>query len=478
MLDMTKYATSEQFIAQLVEYVFSKKQFSSSTLKLASYCLMDSIACAIASLNERDCVRQLGPLVAGTVVPNGVPVFGTGDHLDPVKAAFDISAMIRWMDFSDTTFAGGHPSDSIGAILASADYRSRNNLSSGQGPLLMEDIFIAITQAYEIQGMVSVANKFDHPDIGIDHVIGVKIASTLLAVKLLGGTAEIAKAALSNMFMDGGTLNAYRHVPNAGPRKSWAGADAASRGVWLAMAAIKGEPGYFSSLGEPVWGFEKVFLGGHPIKMPEALDSFVLDNVIFKFYPCQRNVTTALECAIQLHPWFLDRINTVRKINIFSQDEAIRRTDKRGPLLTRAARDHCMQYIVSIGLLHGRLTQDDYLDEIANDPRIDFLRNRMTVIESPSYTESHHDLSIRSCANAIQIELLDGTLSDLVEVQFPSGDPSKRDKVEAALLEKFHISTEAQWDRTFRESTSKMLLDLKVLEKTSVPDFMDSLQTH
>lgn len=475
---MGKYATSEQFIDQLANYVFSTREFSPSTLKLAAYCLMDSISCAIASLDERDCIRHMGPLVVGTVVPNGVPVFGTGDHLDPVKAAFDISAMIRWMDFSDTTFAGGHPSDSIGAILASADHRSRNNLSAGKKPLMMEDVFVAITQAYEVQGMVSVVNKFDHPDIGIDHVIAVKIASTLLAVKLLGGTVEIAKAALSNMFMDGGTLNAYRHVPNAGPRKSWAGAEAASRGVWLAIAAIKSEPGYFSSLGDPVWGFEKVFLGGKPIKMPETLDSFVLDNIIFKFYPCQRNVTTALECAIQLHSWLRDRIDAVKKIHIFSQDEAIRRTDKYGPLLNRAARDHCMQYIVSIGLLYGRLSQEDYLDEIANDPRIDFLRHRMVVVEDPIYTKNHHDLSIRSCANSIQIELLDGTLSDLVEIEFPSGDPSKRDRVEAALLEKFHTSTKDRWNKSFRDSTSKMLLDVETLRRTAVPDFMDRLQVH
>ena len=473
---MNKIAT-DPLLSTIVDYVYSDKLFSNHAYTIAKYCLWDSVSCALSSLNEEDCLRLLGPYVDGTIVPNGVPVFGTNYRLDPIKAAFDMCAMIRWMDFNDTSFAGGHPSDSIGAILAVAYFKSQQQRSAGLPELSMQDVLHGIIQAYEIQGMISFANKFDQPSVALDHVIGVKIGASAVVTKLLGGSKEMALATLGNVFMDGGTLNAYRHVPNAGPRKSWAGADAASRAVWHAFNAVKGEPGYQTPLSDAKWGFEKVFYDGKKITLSESLGSFVLENIIFKFYPCQRNVSTALEAAIHLHPWLNNRFEQVKKITIFSHDEAIRRTDKKGPLTTRAARDHCMQYIVAIGLLKGQLTLDDYLDEAASNPLIDALREKMVLIENPIFSKNHHDIQIRSCANAIQIELLDGTLSELIQVDFPLGDPIHRDKAEKAIIDKFQILTSPVWDEERRNQVMGLMLNDESFLKISVSEWMHLLQS-
>ncbi len=468
--------TTDPLLNTIVDFVYSENSFSDNAYKIAKYCLWDSVSCALSSLNEADCLRLLGPYVEGTIVPNGVPVFGTNHRLDPMKAAFDMCAMTRWMDFNDTSFAGGHPSDSIGAVLSVSYFRSQQLKVLGLPELTMQDVLHGIIQAYEIQGMISFANKFDQPSVALDHVIAVKIAASAVVTKLLGGSKEMALATLGNVFMDGGTLNAYRHVPNAGPRKSWAGADAASRSVWHAFNAIKGEPGYQTPLSDPKWGFEKVFYEGKKIIISESLGSFVLENIIFKFYPCQRNVSTALEAAIQLHPWLKNCFEQVKKITIFSHDEAIRRTDKKGPLTTRAARDHCMQYIVAIGLLKGQLTLDDYLDETANNPLIDSLREKMVLIENPNFSKNHHDIQIRSCANAIQIELVDGSLSELIQVDFPLGDPIHRDRVENAIVDKFQVLSSPVWDEERRNQVMELIINDSSFLKTSVTEWMNTLQ--
>jgi 2-methylcitrate dehydratase len=473
---MNKIA-SDPLLNTIVDYVYSEQPFSNHAYKIAKYCLWDSISCALSSLNEADCLRLIGPYVEGTIVPNGVPVFGTNYRLDPIKAAFDMCAMTRWMDFNDTSFAGGHPSDSIGAILSVAYFRSQQLRTAGLPELSMQDVLHGIIQAYEIQGMISFANKFDQPSVALDHVIGVKIAASAVVTKLLGGSKEMALVTLGNVFMDGGTLNAYRHVPNAGPRKSWAGADAASRAVWHAFNAVKGEPGYQTPLSDAKWGFEKVFYGGKKITLSESLGSFVLENIIFKFYPCQRNVSTALEAAIQLHHWLNNRFEQVKKITIFSHDEAIRRTDKKGALTSRAARDHCMQYIVAIGLLKGQLALDDYLDETANNPLIDSLRDKMVLIENPNFSKNHHDIEIRSCANAIQIELVDGSLSELIQVDFPMGDPIHRDRVESAIVDKFNVLTSHVWDEAHRNKFMELIFNDRSFFKTSVSEWMNLLQS-
>ena len=412
----------------------------------------------------------------GTTVVEGVPVWGTGHVVDPIKAAHDIGVMIRWLDFSDTTFVGGHPSDNLGAILAASDYVSRQRRRSGAAPLLMADVYAAMVGAYEIQGLLASDNRFDDPSVGLDHVIGVKVASTAMATRLLGGDVTTIAGALSNAFLDGHPLNAYRHTPNAGPRKGWAGGDAAGRAVWLALNAMRGEMGYPTALSAPTWGFEAVYLSGASLKISRPLGSFVLDNVIFKLHPVQRNASTAVECALRLHRWLNGRLSSVKRIMIFTQNEALRRINKPGLLPNRAARDHSIQYAVAIALLRGRLISDDYSDESASDPRIDWLRDRTTVLEDVNYTHDHYDLTIRSCANAIQIELQDGTLSPLEETAFPIGDPSRRDGALPMLTDKFHALTCYHWLEPFRSDLLAQLLDAETMKLLPVCDFMDKLR--
>lgn len=461
----------DDLIVRLARYAHARPSPADTTLRTAALCVADAIACALAALDEPACVRRLGSWVPGTTVQDGVPVWGTPHRLDPVKAACDISTMIRWLDFSDTTFTGGHPSDSIGALLAAADHASRQRRRRGEPMLTMRDVLGAMVGAYEIQGLLASENRFDHPSVGLDHVIGVKLASTAMATALLGGSEGQIAAALSNAVLDGHPLNAYRHVPNAGDRKSWAGGDAAGRGVWLALSAMRGEMGYPTPLSAPTWGFEAVYLGGRPLQLSRPLGSFVLDNVIFKLYPCQRNTTTAVESALRLHRWLAGRCEQVHRIVIHSHDEAIRRTDKTGELPNRAARDHCMQYVVAVALLHGRLVPGDYEDGIARDPRIDALRARTRMVENPAYTRDHHDLAVRSCANAVQIELEDGSLSPLEETLFPAGDPSVRDTAMPALLSKFEALTQGHRPADQGRSLFERLCDINTLPP--VPEFMD-----
>jgi 2-methylcitrate dehydratase len=400
-------------------------------------------------------------------------VWGTRHVLDPVKAACDLGTMIRWLDFSDTTFTGGHPSDCIGALLGAADHASRRRRRQGAAPLTMADVLRAMVAAYEIQGLLARENRFDDPSVGLDHVIGVKLASTALATALLGGSQAQVEAALSNAVLDGHPLNAYRHVPNAGNRKSWAGGDAAGRGVWLALNAMRGEAGYPTPLTAPTWGFEAVYLGGKPVRLTPPLGSFVLDHVIFKLHPCQRNTTTAVESALRLHGWLKGRWQQVRRIVIRSHDEALRRADKTGPLRNRAARDHCIQYVVAVALIHGRLEPGDYRDDVAADPRIDALRERTRVVEDAAYTREHHDLAVRSCASAVQIELDDGSLSPLEETRFPSGDPSVRDAALPALQRKFERLTQGRRQDDQGRALFERLCDPGHLQAMPVPDFMD-----
>ena len=467
----------DEVLIRLSRYAASVPRPQQATLRTAALCLTDAVGCAIAALDDSECARRLGPWMPGAHVADGVPVWGTEHVVDPIKAAHDLSVMIRWLDFSDTTFAGGHPSDNLGAILAVSDHVSRQRLRSGLAPLLMADVYAAMVGAYEIQGQLAADNRFDQPSIGLDHVIGVKVASAAMAARLLGGDAGTIAAALSHAFLDGHSLNAYRHTPNAGPRKGWAGGDAASRGVWLALQAMLGERGCPTALSARTWGFEAVYLNGACVTLTRALDSFVLDNTIFKLHPCQRNASTAVESALRLHHWLDGRVSSIKCVSIFTQDEAVRRIDKPGLLPNRAARDHSIQYVVAVALLRGRLTADDYTDASAGDPRIDWLRERTTVTENARYTNGHHDLAVRSCANAVQIELQDGSLSPLEETLFPAGDPSRRADAIPLLKDKFHALTQHRWPEAFRDNLLARLLDADAMQHMPVPDFMTMLRT-
>jgi 2-methylcitrate dehydratase len=466
----------DALLLRLASYAANVPPPSGSTLQTAVLCLADAVGCAVASLADRDCMRRIGPWVAGSRVDGGVPVWGTSHVLDPIKAAHDISVLIRWLDFSDTTFVGGHPSDCIGALLAAADHASRLRLRQGTTPWRMADVFGAMVGAYEIQGLLAADNRFDSPAIGLDHVIGVKLASTAFATRLLGGDVRAIAAALSNAFLDGQPLNAYRHVPNAGSRKGWAGGDAAARGVALALDAVRGEMGYPRPLSAPTWGFEAVHMNGRPVRLTREPGSFVIDHVIFKLHACQRNTTTAVESALQLHAWLDGRpAERIRRVAIRTQDEAIRRTDKTGPLPNRAARDHSIQYVVAVALRHGRLTPEDYADEIAADPLIDGLRERTTVSEDLQFTREHHDAAIRSCASAVRIELDDGSVSPWITTRFPAGDPSRRGEALLALRAKFIDLTRRRWNAGQQQHLLGLLLDAERLKQMPVPDFMDLL---
>lgn len=456
----------------IARYVSSAPDWHAETLRTAGLCLADALACALGALGDPECVRLLGPAFDGYDTVGGVPVPGTGARLDPLKAAFDIGTTIRWLDFSDTTFVGGHPSDNIGGILAAASHASHAAAHSGRAPPTMRGVLDAMIKAYEIQGMLAAENRFDRPQIGLDHVIGVKIASAAVCAHLLGGDQDTVRRAVSNAWLDGQALNAYRHTPNAGTRKGWAGADATCRGLWLAQMATRGEMGYPYPLSAPTWGFEAVHLHGEPVRLASRLGSFVLDQVIFKLYPCQRNATTAVESAIALRPWLDGRIAEIDRIVIHTQDEALRRIDKTGPLANRAARDHCLQYVTAVALLKGSLESEDYSDTRAADPWIDWLRERMVVVENPQYSRDHHDIAVRSCANAVQIVLNDGETSLLSETAYPIGDPSRRHQAKSRLAGKFETLTRPHWSSERASATLALLLDPHALQAMPVDQFM------
>jgi 2-methylcitrate dehydratase len=463
---------TDALIQEIAAYTHALNGLNALASKNAALCLMDSLACAYASLNDPLCTTRLGPVVEGTLVPGGMPIFGTPHVLDPVKAAFDISCMVRWLDFSDTTFTGGHPSDNVGAILAAAHHRDRLNRHRSEAPITMKDVMIALAGAYEIQGRLAHKNKIDALSLGLDHVLFVKVASAAVACKLLGGNELHIAAALGNVFLDGAALNAYRQVPNAGTRKGWAGADASSRGLWHAMAAMRGEMLYPSPLTHSDWGFEKITLKGKKLDVHlEPQNTFVLENVIFKLVPCQRSTTTAFEAAAQLRPWLQGRMSEIKRITITSHDEAIKRTAKLGPLNTPAARDHNLQYVTALGLIEGRIESTMYDAEFAANPLLETLRNLMEVVEDATYSKDHHDFAVRSCANAVQIELKDGSLSPKVEVMFPMGDPSQRERLGSGLREKFLLYCKPQQPECLDE-LSLLFEDASALERLTLHEWM------
>src|SRR5690625_3279611 len=376
---------------------------------------MRTIGCGILALSYPECTKLLGPVVPGTVVPNGTRVPGTSHVLDPVRGAFNIGTMIRWLDYNDTWLAAewGHPSDNLGGILAVADYISQSRAAKGQSPLAIRDVLEMMIKAHEIQGILALENSLNR--VGLDHVLFVKIATTAVVTKMLGGGREEINNALSNAWLDNSSLRTYRHAPNTGSRKSWAAGDATSRAVLLAQLAVKGEMGYPSALTAPGWGFQDVLFNGQTLTLARPLDTYVMENVLFKVsYPAEFHAQTAAEAAIQLYPKIKDRLHEIDQITINTHESAIRIIDKQGPLHNPADRDHCLQYIVAIGLLKGDITADDYEDEVAMDPIIDQLREKMVVTENKQYTTDYLDPNKRSIANALQVHFTDGTVTDRV----------------------------------------------------------------
>ncbi|MBD2869954.1 bifunctional 2-methylcitrate dehydratase/aconitate hydratase [Paenibacillus arenilitoris] len=464
----------DRVLADIADYVLHYEIGSDEAYATARLCLMDTLGCGLLALKYPECAKLLGPIVPGTIVPNGSRVPGTSIQADPVTAAFNIGCMIRWLDYNDTWLAAewGHPSDNLGGILAVADYASRARLAEGKPPYTMKDVLAAMIMAHEIQGVIALENSFNR--VGLDHVILVKVATTAVAAKLLGGTRDDIAAALSNAWLDGHPLRAYRHWPNTGTRKSWAAGDATSRGVRLALMAVMGEMGYPSALTATNWGFYDVLFKGKPFTLPKPYGTYVMENVLFKIsYPAEFHGQTAVECAVRLHPAVKERIEDIDKIEIATHESAIRIIDKRGPLHNPADRDHCLQYMTAIGLLHGSLTADHYEDEAAADPRIDRLRQLMTVSEDKRYSRDYMDESKRSIANAVQVFFKDGSATERIEIEYPIGHRRRRAEAIPLLERKFEANVRSRFSAKPAKAILESCSDQTALERMPVQRFVD-----
>jgi 2-methylcitrate dehydratase len=428
----------DQILVDIARYAIEHQIESSEAYDTARYCLLDTLACGIMALKYPACTKLLGPVVEGADMPDGVKVPGTHYRLDPVTAAWNIGAMVRWLDFNDTWLAAewGHPSDNLGAILAVADWLSRRQVAAGKAPMTMHDVLHYMIKAHEIQGVLALENAFNR--VGLDHVMLVRIASTAVAAAMLGGTLEEVTSAVSHAWIDGSALRVYRHAPQAGPRKSWAAGDATARGVRLALIALKGELGYPAALSAPTWGFQDVLFRGQALKVPQPYDSYVMENVLFKIdYPAEFHAQTAVECAMRLHPEVKDRLDQIDRIVIETQEAGVRIIDKTGPLGNPADRDHCLQYMVAVPLIFGALTADHYEDAIAADPRIDALRDRMEVRENTQFSVDYLDPQKRSIGNAVQVFFQDGSQTARISIEYPIGHRRRREEGIPLLLQKF-----------------------------------------
>ncbi len=464
----------DQLLIDIADYVLQYNVESLSARETARYCLMDSLGCAILALNYPACTKLLGPEVPGAEMQGGVRVPGTSYELDPVTAAFNIGTMIRWLDFNDTWLAAewGHPSDNLGAILATADYVSQQQLTKGAEPPVMADVLDAMIMAYEIQGILSLENSFNR--IGLDHTFLVRVASTAVAAAMLGRDRNQIFNALSHAWIDGAALRTYRHAPNTGSRKSWAAGDAASRAVWLSLLPLKKEIIYPSSLTAETWGFQDVIFNSEPIKVNRAYGTYVMENILFKIsFPAEFHAQTAVEAAIKLSKEVKDRLDEIEKIVIETQEAGVRIIDKTGPLYNPADRDHCIQYIVAIPLLFGRLTADDYEDDIASDPRIDLLREKMEVLENKRFSADYLDPDKRSIGNALQIFFNNGESTERIEIEYPLGHRLRRNEGLPLLKKKFKRNLEKQFNNKQIKKITEIFHDQHRLEKMPVNQFIE-----
>jgi 2-methylcitrate dehydratase len=439
----------------------------------------DTLACGFRALKFPACTKLMGPVVPGAVMPGGARVPGTSFELDPVQAAFSIGAMIRWLDFNDAWLAAewGHPSDNLGGILAVADYLARKARMEGTPPLTVRDVLAAMIKAHEIQGVLALKNSFNR--LGLDHVILVRVASTAVVAGLLGGTCDQIVNAVSNAWIDGGALRTYRHAPNTGSRKSWAAGDATSRGVRHALLALAGEMGYPSALSAPRWGFYDVVRQGNALVLPQPFGSYVMENVLLKIsYPAEFHAQTAVECAMALNPEVAKRLEDIDRIVIETQEPAVRIIDKTGPLANPADRDHCIQYMVAVPLIFGRLTADDYEDGVAADPRIDSLRERMEVRENPAFTQDYYDPDKRSIGNAVQVFFRDGSSTRRVQVEYPIGHRRRRAEGIPLLAAKFNGAVAAHFPPRQSERIQALFADPVKLDGMAVNELMAALVTN
>ena len=465
----------DQALVDIAEYAANYQIDSHDAYDTAYYCLMDTLACGFQALKYPACRRLLGPVVPGATMAHGSRVPGTSFELDPVMGAFNIGSMVRWLDFNDTFLAAewAHPSDNLGGILAVADYLSRKAVNEGRKPLSVRDLLAAMIKAHEIQGVLAIENSFNR--VGLDHVILVRIASTAIVTKMLGGTREQIINAVSNAWVDGGALRTYRHAPNTGTRKSWAAGDATSRAVRHALMAMNGEMGCPSALSAKTWGFFDVLFQGKPFTFQRGYGSYVMENVLFKIFPAEFHGQTAVECALQLHSKVKDKIDQISKVVIESQEPGIRIIDKTGPLSNPADRDHCIQYMTAVPLIFGRLTGEDYEERVANDPRIDALRSKMEVKENTTFTEEYYAPHKRYIGNAVQVFFKDGTSTVRVAVDFPVGHRKRRAEGMAVLVKKFETSVAAHFEPKQAALIQATLADKRKLVHMPVNEFVATM---
>jgi len=472
----TEAQNYDQVIVDIVDYVSSYELKSELAYTTARHCLIDTLGCGLEAVEYPACTKLLGPIIPGTMVPHGAKVPGTQFQLDPVQAAFNIGAMIRWLDFNDTWLAAewGHPSDNLGGILAVADWLSRTAIASGRKPLVMKQVLTAMIKAHEIQGCIALENSFNK--VGLDHVVLVKVASTAVISELLGLTREESLAAVSLAWVDGQSLRTYRHAPNTGSRKSWAAGDATSRGVRLALIAKTGEMGYPTALTAKTWGFYDVSFKGQPFRFQRPYGSYVMENVLFKIsFPAEFHSQTAVEAAMRLHARLQlagKSAADIQKITIRTHEACIRIIDKKGPLNNPADRDHCIQYMIAVPLIYGRLTASDYEDGVATDPRIDTLRDKVDTIEVPEYTTDYHDPEKRSIANALRIELADGSVLEEA-VEYPIGHRRRRADGIPLLEAKFRTNLARRFPVKQQGKILDASLQQAALEEMPVNEYVD-----
>jgi 2-methylcitrate dehydratase len=463
----------DKVLTLIADYAKNFSIKSQQAYDTARYCLIDTLGCGFEALEYPACTKLLGPIVKGTVVPNGARVPGTQFQLDPVQAAFNIGAMVRWLDFNDTWLAAewGHPSDNLGGILATADWLSRNQ----KKPLYVKDVLTAMIKAHEIQGVLALENSFNR--VGLDHVVLVKVASTAVVANMLGLSHDEVVDAVSQAWVDGQSLRTYRHAPNTGSRKSWAAGDATSRAVRLALITRTGEMGYPSVLTAKGWGFYDVLFKGKPFRFQRPFGTYVMENVLFKIsFPAEFHSQTAVECAMRIFQDMKSKGKTaedIKKIRIRTHEAAIRIIDKKGPLNNPADRDHCIQYMVAVPLLFGRLTAADYEYNVASDPRIDQLRSKISCVEDKKFTRDYHAPDKRSIANALTVEFKDGSKLDEVVCEYPIGHQRRRKEGMPLLVEKFRTNLARRFPVRQQKAILDLCLDPARLEKTPVNEFVD-----
>jgi 2-methylcitrate dehydratase len=470
----TERPAFDQVMVDIADYVCNYEIDSDEAYSTARYCMMDSLACAMLAMKFPGCTRLLGPMVPGAEMTGGARVPGTAFELEPAQAAFNLGVLIRYLDFNDTWLAAewGHPSDNLGAILAVADYVSRRNVAEGKAPLTIKDVLTAMIKAHEIQGVLALENSFNK--VGLDHVLLVRVASTAVVTRMLGGSREQVVDAVSNAWIDGGALRTYRHAPNTGSRKSWAAGDACRRAVTLALLVLRGEMGYPSALTARVWGFYDVLFKGKEFKFQRGYGSYVMENVLFKIsFPAEFHAQTAVECAMTLHPEVRERLDDIERITIETQEAGARIIDKAGPLDNYADRDHCIQYMVAVPLIFGELTADSYGDELAADPRIDALRDKMEVRENEAFTKDYFDPEKRGIGNALQVFFKDGGSTDRIEVSYPIGHRRRRDEGIPVLVDKFRKAVAAYYDAEQAQAIGKVVSDQHALEAMNVAEFVE-----